>query len=133
MPRLPLAAFLLLVGSPAIAFAAKKPQQICGIVVQPRCEARADDRDTAALLTLLIQPGISANVEAEDAKLAEAFRSKASDLFHQQACVTGRLADKQNDKRPARFLVETPDDIVATGPGPSDRSPRRSTLFAKPA
>ena len=48
MPRIPLAAFLLLVGYQAIAFAGKKPQQICGIVVQPRCAAKLDERDTAA-------------------------------------------------------------------------------------
>ncbi len=124
MPRYPLAAFLLLVGSQAIAFAGKKPpQQICGIVIHPRCAATPGDRDTAAVLTLLIQPGISTNVEAKDAMLIEAFRARALSLFYQRACVTGRLADKQNDKHPARFLVETPDDIVATGRGPSDWSP----------
>jgi TonB family protein len=124
MPRIPLAAFLLLFGCPAIALAGKKPpQQICGVVVQPRCAPKPGAPDTAAVLTLLIQPGISANVEAKDAKFAEAFRSRAFSLFYQQACVTGRLADKQNEKRPARFLVATPDDIVATGPDPSDWSP----------
>ncbi len=123
-PRIPLAAFLLLVGCPAIAFAGKKPpQQICGIVVQPRCEASPGKRETAAVFTLLTEPGLSADVEAKDATLANAFRSKATSLFYQQACVTGRLAAKQNDKHLARFLVETPDDIVAAGPGPSDWSP----------
>jgi TonB family protein len=124
MRSLPCAGLLLVLGCPAIASAGKKPpQQICGIVVQPRCAPKPGDPDTAAVLTLLIQPGISANVEAKDATLADAFRARALSLFYQQACATGRLADKQNDKHPARFLVETPDDIVATGPGPSDWSP----------
>ena len=123
MPRIPLAAFLLLVGYPAIAFAGKKPQQICGIVVQPRCAASPGKRGSAEVLTLLISPGISANVEAREAKLAEAFRPRALGLFYQQACATGRLKSEQNDEHLARFIVETPDDIVATGPGPSDWSP----------
>ena len=132
MPRIPLAAFLLLLGCPAIAFAGKKPpQQICGIVVQPRCAPKPGDPESAAVLTLLIQPGISADVEAKDAILADAFRSKASSLFYQQACVTGRLADKQNDKHLARFIVETPDAIVATGPPSDDWSPANLHLLCE--
>jgi TonB family protein len=115
------AAFLLALGCPAIALAGKKPpQQICGIVVTSRCLAGGPN--SAAVLTLLIQSGISADVEAKDAKLAEAFRPKAASLFLQQACVTGRLMSKQNDKHAARFLVTAPEDIVANGPAQADWS-----------
>ena len=101
---------------PATPVPARRIAQVCGIVVSCR-------KDSATIFTLLVQPGISVDVESKTAQDAEALRPTSTALTLRKACVTGRLLARQNENHVARFLVETADAIAPSGPAPADWSP----------
>jgi TonB family protein len=71
-------------------------------------------------MTLLVQPGISVNIEAPSIEGARELRTVAAPLTFERACVTGRLLDKQDERSSARFEIGPAANIARDGPGPPE-------------
>jgi protein TonB len=90
-------------------------QQLCGTVVEIACNSRLP-----LLMTLLVQPGISAKVSAPTPLDAARIRADVSVSRERRVCVTGVLAQKQSITAPANFVVRAAADIVPQPGDPDD-------------
>jgi TonB family protein len=108
--RIALAVWIL---APGLAHARGR---ICGVVVQVSCAGIAGAR----VMTLLVQPGTSAFVDAPNDETAGPLRARAAPLLFDRACVRGQVTAAEMLDTPAIFVPDAADDIVSDGPGPSD-------------
>src|SRR5262245_10706275 len=92
---------ILCLGIPAVAVGGPKPQQVCGVVVSAGCK-RSNEK---SVLMLLVQPGITVDVDAASPEQAEALAARAASLIFSNACVTGKLVGKLNETELARLRL----------------------------
>jgi TonB family protein len=110
---------MVCLGIPAVAVGGPKPlQQVCGVVVSAGCP-RSNEK---SVLMLLVQPGVTVDVDAASPEQAEALAPRAASLIFSNACVTGKLVGKLNEKELARLQLGS-GDIVGSGVASPDWSP----------
>ena len=107
----------LLVAALAVSPCLQEPatQQLCGTAIELSC-----NNGLPALMTLLVQPGVSATIAAPTAADAQRIRLDLSLAREQRVCATGTLTARQNTVKPAHFVVTAATDIVLQPGDPDD-------------
>jgi TonB family protein len=90
-------------------------QQLCGTVIEIACSARQP-----ALMTLLVEPGVSAKIFAPTPRDAAGIRDAVSVKREQRVCLSGVLGQKQSVTSPANFVVRAATDITPQDSSPGD-------------
>jgi TonB family protein len=83
-------------------------KQVCGAIVSLRCQ----DDSTPFLMMLLVDAGISANVDAVSAEQSAEIQKLLSLALRQRVCVAGQLTRHQDEERVAQVVVRSADAIT---------------------
>src|SRR3954470_23585288 len=111
---LPALVALVLAMQPERAAIPSDNQNICGTVIDLPCDA------SATLLTLLVQPGVSAKILASSPAEARQMRMDLSLAREERVCATGVLAQHQDAVTTATFVVSAAADVVPQAGGTGD-------------
>jgi len=84
-------------------------QRICGRVAEPQCDA------STGVMTLLVEKGVSVDVESTSPGDVTAMRLLAGSLLFEQVCLTGHVVKVQTHDHLAQFAIASTADVSSQG------------------